>query len=255
MTRLLTALLTVFLFAAPVYADHVANELYSASAILYAQEADGGMKMRCTVTAFEKTDTGYHFVSASHCVSQFNAAQNRVEIPAVPLYISYDRADSKVFHTAEVVMAGAQGKGDDFAILHVETEDNDWKILRMGDFSRIKQGELVVNVAAPKGLGLQVFFGYVSMINLDRPILSNGINWLGATLLQIPAGPGSSGSAVASEKQGAIVCFIVGGINGNPSAVAIPASRFLEFRRAVEKGEYEWFKLKESTDEGGTDNR
>jgi hypothetical protein len=241
MKRLLPFLFAL-LFATPVFADHVANELYAASAILYAQEADGGMKMRCTATAFEKVDNGYHFVSASHCVSSWNPAQNRVEIPAVPLYMSYDRADSKVFHVAQVVMAGKQGAGDDYAILFVET-DQEWPMLRIGDFSRIKQGELVVNVAAPKGLGLQVFFGYVSMINMDRPVLANGINWLGATLLQIPAGPGSSGSAVASEKQGAIVCFIVGGINGNPSAVAIPASRFLEFRRAVEKGEYEWFKL------------
>jgi S1-C subfamily serine protease len=183
-------------------------------------------------------------VSASHCVSTFNPNQNRVEIPGVPLFISYDADGVKVYHPATVVMAGAQGKGDDFAILHVATDD-EWPLLRIGDHSRIKQGELVINVAAPKGLGLQVFFGYVSMINMDRPIQSNGINWLGATLLQIPAGPGSSGSAVASEKQGAIVAFIVGGIRDNPSAVAIPASRFLQFRKSVEDGDYEWFSLPE----------
>ena len=49
------------------------------------------------------------------------------------------------------------------------------------------------------------------------------VNWSGAMLLQIEVGPGSSGSAVFSEKQDAIIGFVVG--HAGPVTVAVPTRR------------------------------
>src|SRR5579872_7349216 len=43
---------------------------YAATAILYSQTEDGGMRMRCTATAYEKSGDVYKFVSAAHCVGE-----------------------------------------------------------------------------------------------------------------------------------------------------------------------------------------
>ena len=238
--RLLT--IALLLLSVPASAQTLAQRAYESTAILYAQNVSGGMDMACTATAFEKVDGGYLFVSAAHCVATSNVAKERVEVSQVPHYISFDAVDNKVFFPAEIIMAGYGAKGDDFAILKVET-DEDWSIMPLGDFTKVDFGEEVLNVAAPKGLGRQLFFGRVSLLSMDRPVLANGINWLHAALLQIFAGPGSSGSSIVSIQQEAIIAFLVGSVGGNPSVVAIPAFKFEAFRAAVEAGNYPYYEL------------
>ena len=247
---ILTSLLLTTILFSPVKSRQIAAEelptptvaerAYAATAILYKQTASGGMDMACTATAFEKRLEGYLFVSASHCVAEDNKMHQKAVVESSPFYVSFDQLQDKTFHKAEVVMAGYQSRGDDFAILSVDTEA-EWPTMPLGDASLVKMGEQVLNVAAPVGLGRQLFFGRVSLLDMDRPVTSREINWSNAMLLQVDGGPGSSGSSVISLEQEAIVCFIVGSVRGNPSVVSIPVSRFMAFRDAVRQEEYTWF--------------
>ena len=242
---ILTSLLLTTILFSPVRAEGlpdspIAERAYAATAILYKQTASGGMDMACTATAFEKGSKGYLFVSASHCVAEDDKTHQKAVVSSSPFYISFDQVNDKTFHRAEVVMAGYQGRGDDFAVLSVDTKE-EWPTMPLGQAGQVKMGEEVLNVAAPVGLGRQLFFGRVSLVNMDGAVTSREINWKNAMLLQVDGGPGSSGSSVISLEQEAIICFIVGSVKGNPSVVSIPVSRFLSFRDAVRRRQYKWF--------------
>ena len=242
---ILTSLLLTTILFSPVRAEGlpdstIAERAYAATAILYKQTASGGMDMACTATAFEKGSKGYLFVSASHCVAEDDKTHQKAVVSSSPFYISFDQVKDKTFHWAEGVMAGYQGRGDDFAVLSVDTKE-ERPTMPLGQAGQVKMGEEVLNVAAPVGLGRQLFFGRVSLVNMDRPVPSREINWKNAMLLQVDGGPGSSGSSVISLEHEAIICFIVGSVKGNPSVVSIPVSRFLSFRDAVRRRQYKWF--------------
>ena len=86
-----------------------------------------------------------------------------------------------------------------------------------------------------------MFHGSITSLNLDRPVVDNrGINWKGALLLDIPAGGGSSGSALVSQKNENIIGFLVGTIGG-ANIVGIPVSRFKAVDAAVAKNTYKWW--------------
>lgn len=244
MKKTIFSLLVAITLSTYANANDIATKAYDATAILYKQTTSGGMDMACTATAFEEVDGGYLFVSAAHCIAKDDTTHQKVSVGSAPIYISFDRTDSKTFHKAEVVMAGYQSRGDDFAVLKVATSE-DWETMPLGDVGTVEMGDEILNVAAPAGLGLQLFFGRVSLLNLDRPVSSRNINWSNTMLLQLEGGPGSSGSSVISMDQKAVICFIVGSVQGNPSIVAIPVSRFSAFRSAVDRGEYSWFECKE----------
>lgn len=229
---------------APKADSSLIDQTYRAVALLYSQDQSGSMKMHCTATAFEKTRDGYRFASASHCIGNDDTTKERAATAANQVfYITYDLAKHKLFYPATVTAVGYQHRGDDFATFDVETKE-DWPIVPLGDEQKEtvtdQEGAPVLNVASPLGLGKQVFHGYISSLNLDRPVIEGDINWKGSMLLQIQAGPGSSGSAIVSVKQRAIVGFLVGTVGGS-NIVAIPVSKFKAFREAVKDGKYRWY--------------
>ncbi len=219
--------------------------IYSATALLYQQSADGGMHMDCTATAFEKTEKGYLFATASHCVGETDKDHERVEVTKTRFYITFDEKEEKKFYPAQVIMAGYQPKGDDFSILSIETGDI-IPLVPLGDEKLEEAGSAVVNVASPNGLGKQAFHGYISSPFVDRPVIEEDINWQGVMLLQIQSGPGSSGSAIISAKQEAVIGFLVGHFGEN--TFVMPVSRFRAFRKAVEDGKYRYFKKEQVED-------
>ena len=219
----------------------IEKTLYPATALLYSQDSQGGMNMHCTVTAIKKLDTGYRFVTAAHCVAQDNEARKEVEIRRTSFFITSDTIGSKEFLPARVVVAGYQHRGDDFALLDVET-DAIFPTIEIGTDVVSHSGESVVNMASPQGLGKQIFMGHVSSPKLDRPVESGDISWTGAMLVQLfGTNGGSSGSAIVSTKQKAICGFLVGSIGGT-SIVAIPVSKYKTFLKLYEEGKYKWFK-------------
>jgi len=232
------------LLAQPAAAKSLVEKARDATAMLYSQTTDGGMRMHCTATvfeAFERDDRkGYLLATAAHCVAVDDLMNSRVKISGASFFISFDEVSKKVFHPVHVEAAGFQSRGDDFAVLHAYTEE-EWDILELGDISSLKPMEEVLNVSAPAGLGLQVLKGHISLVNIDRPVKARGLNWQYAMLANLGSGPGASGSAVVSIKQEKIIGFVVGNIIGNPTTVVLPVSRFALFIQLARLGQYAWF--------------
>ena len=252
MIKLLFAFLCgVTLLAQPAAAKSLVEKARDATAMLYSQTTDGGMRMHCTATvfeAFERDDRkGYLLATAAHCVAVDDLVNSRVKISGASFFISFDEGISsenkdgqKVFHPVHVEAAGFQSRGDDFAVLHAYTNE-EWDILELGDVSSLEPMDEVLNVSAPAGLGLQVLKGYISLVSIDRPVKVRGLNWQYAMLANLGSGPGASGSAVVSIEQEKIIGFVVGNIIGNPTTVVLPVSRFTLFIQLARLGQYAWF--------------
>lgn len=221
-------------FAADNRAQFV-QKVYNSVALLYGQTEDGGMRMKCSATAYRKLEAGYRFASASHCVEGDSDTKQK----AGKYFITFDTEGSKTFIPARLVEAGDRNVGDDFSIFEVLT-DAKVDVTPLGDSDKIVTGENVINVASPMGLGKQFFQGYVSSPHLDRPPLDAGeVQWTNVMLVFIGGGPGSSGSAIVSEDQKAIIGFLVGSMgSGNLGAICIPVNKFAAFEKLVDTGKY-----------------
>lgn len=223
----------------------------NATALLYSQDASGGMNMHCTATIFEKAKKGYRFVSAAHCVGNDDTSRERSASPDhLPFFITFDEtAAPKVFYPAKVTLVGYQHRGEDFAVFEVETTQ-DWPVVPLGDEKKEVVPAPFWNVASPLGLGRQVLEGVISNLDLDRPIFFNDINWAHSLVLQMSGvNGGSSGSSLIAKDQRAIVGFLVGSI-GDSTITAIPVSRFKLVLAAQAKGKYHWYQPKEEIDLG-----
>jgi hypothetical protein len=241
---LLTFVCGMALLAQPAAAKSLVEKVRDATAILYSQSASGGMRMHCTATVFEAHDRddkkGYLLATAAHCVAIDDLITSKVKVSGASFFISFDKVSKKVFHPVHVEAAGFQSRGDDFAVLHAYT-DEEWDILELGDVSSLEPMDEVLNVSAPAGLGLQVLKGHISLVSINRPVKTWGLNWQSAMLVNLSSGPGASGSAVVSVKQKKIIGFVVGGIGGNPTTVVLTVNRFALFVQAARIGRYAWF--------------
>ena len=217
------------------------HKIQNAVALLYSQEENGNMRMRCTATIYERTPKGYRFVSASHCIGPDRRDKEwSADADEVPFFITFDESTTKRFWPAEAVFVGYQSRGEDFAVFEVVTTET-WPIIPLGD----EQKEVVPapywNVASPLGLGKQVFSGSITSLDLDRPVKQNDINWQHSLVLQqAGVNGGSSGSALISRSQQAIIGFLVGSI-GESTIVAIPVSRFSLALKAWKENKYTWY--------------
>jgi hypothetical protein len=236
-------LLVLFLLSVLGFAQSepfVKSTAYPATVLVYAQDDNGTMAMLCTGTSFEKLKEGYRFVTAAHCVAEDNIKDEKVEVDRKYFFVTLDEPNGpKQFLRAEVIYAGLQFKGDDFAVLEVKT-DKVFPVVSLGE-DPIEFGEPVLNVASPNGLGKQVFVGQVSNPKVDRPIEVKSISWTNAMFLQMfGVNGGSSGSAVICTKQLRVCGFIVGTID-HTNIVAIPVSRFKKFYEDSKAGKYKPF--------------
>ncbi len=213
----------------------LAQRVYSAVTLLYSQDEAGGMRMHCTATAYKKTADVYRFVTAAHCVpGDVDDEQSDVHF-----FVTADATvKAKNFIPAKLLKAGDKATGDDFAIFEVTTEEK-FEVIPLGNSDTLQAGAPVVDVAAPLGLGKQFFNGYVSAPKIDRPALDAGeVKWHNVLLVQIGGGPGSSGSAIVSVDQKAIVAFLVGGFGADIGKICVPVSTFQAFEAKVDAGTY-----------------
>ncbi|KPJ86004.1 hypothetical protein AMJ57_00830 [Parcubacteria bacterium SG8_24] len=240
--------------SAPTDAEaRLSDRFMAATALLYAQEFNGTMRMYCTATAFERDKKVYRFATAAHCVAEDDTLHKEVELEAKTWYLTFDEDEAKRFYRAKIVAAGYQHRGDDFAVVEV-TLDRWVPIIPLAK-SDPHTGEDVINIASPGGLGKQLFRGHVSKAKLSRPVVARSINWKNATLLQMNAGGGSSGSAIVSTGQRGIVAFLVGSIGGGDSlnTVAIPIGKFKSFWERSRTGKYKWFDPKKAEEGDSAD--
>lgn len=223
--------------------DYVEHTLYPATTILYGQDAQGGLNMRCTATAIDLSNHVYTFVTASHCGCNDDKDHDVAVADKTEFFISPDDAGNKIYLKAKVLGCGYRSRGDDYLML--TTDDSvKFPVIPLGHDPELL--EQIVNVGSPDGLGKQVYFGDVSSAILDRPAIEEeddgDINWEHAILLQMSGiTGGSSGSALVSLNQSAICGFIVGTID-HVVPVAVPVSRFIKFRDEITSGTYEWYK-------------
>lgn len=226
----------------------------SSVGILYSQTSTGSMTMHCTVTAFQKiTETdldtkvtkpvAYRFLTAAHCVGDDIVSKEKsADTSRDTYFITFDESgkEPKKFWPAKPIFVGYQSRGEDFAEFEVESNES-WTIVPLGDERKASDGDDIVNVSVPLGLGKQLLYGTISKVFLDRPVQQDTINWKGAIMLQLPGiNGGSSGSAIVSEDQKSIVGILVGTIGGN-TIVAVPVSRFIAVRKAVGERKYKYF--------------
>lgn len=231
--------------------DNLEKDMVSATALLYGQLDNGTMRMFCTATAFERNKNVYRFVTAAHCVSEDDVVHDRTSVAQNNWYVTFDEPDRKDFYPAKLLGVGYQHRGDDFAVLEVTLNRVVPTIALAANDPSL--GEDVSNIASPLGLGKQLFRGHVSMAKLDRPVIEGDINWRGTTLIQMSAGPGSSGSSVVSRSQKGIVAFLVGtiGFRGSQNIVCIPVSKFKKFWTEVQADKYKWYKEDASSETTG----
>lgn len=197
--------------------------------------------MLCTATGYSATapvkqgqKITYRFVSAAHCVE----GDEDDEQKDIKFFITRDDIE-KVFSPAKLIQAGDKNHGDDFAIFEVTT-DLKFETTPLGDDTKTVIGDSVLDVSAPDGLGKLYYFGYISAVRIERPKLeAQGVNWENPMIISIGGGPGSSGSAIVSLDQKAIIGFLVGSFNhGDPGFITIPVSQFKKFVAAVDAGKY-----------------
>lgn len=224
-------------------ADYVA-QLQSAVGLLYSIDSNGGYRMHCTATIFEKSPNGYLFVTAAHCIGTDNRDKETSASVETSYYITFDEHANKVFWPADVKWVGYQARGEDFMVVEV-ISDATWPVISLGDESKETPPAPYWNIASPLGLGKQAFEGSITSLDLDRPVRQGDINWQHSLVLQQSGvGGGSSGSALVSKLQRSIVGFLVGTI-GEGTIIAIPVSRFKLVDAAVKAGKYRWYKPKE----------
>lgn len=248
MKRLIVLSLFVVFCRLPIYGQTVETEgelisrLHAATALLYAQDAEGSLNMLCTATVFGISPGKYRLVTAAHCIAEDDTVHERVKVKPHGFFLTFDESEKKEFIKSKVVIVGYQHRGDDFAVLEIESSRS-LPAIPLGDERLEAAGDPVLNIASPLGLGRQVFKGYTSLPRLDRPLIEDEINWRNAMLVQLNVGGGSSGSAIISLKQRAIIAFLVGAISegDSPNVVAVPVSKFKDFLALSEKKEYKWF--------------
>jgi hypothetical protein len=237
--RLAAIALALVMFVIPASAQDKPKDLKTkvndSVGLLYTQDVEGGMHFTCTATAYKQIDGGYRFVSASHCVEgEANDEQQQIKF-----FITADKSTEKKFIAANLVLAGNKTDGDDFSIFEVKTTDK-FEVTPLGDETKLQPGDRVIDISSPLGLGKQYFEGYVSAPKLDRPAIDAGdTKWNNAMLVEIGGGPGSSGSAIVSTDQAAIVGFLVGSFSdGEVGFICVPVSKFKTFEAKVDAKTY-----------------
>lgn len=265
---LMLAISIAFSTASPAFAKDkkFVEQVKAAVGILYSQDSQGTMHMHCTVTAFEKlesedaktkvkTPRAYRFVTAAHCVGEDETTKERSANAAkTPFFITYDESgkEPKRFWPAKAIFVGYQSRGEDFTEFEVQSTEN-WPIVPLGNEKDAKDGDEILNVASPLGLGKQVFDGTITSVYLDRPIIQGDINWKGSVALQLPGtNGGSSGSTVVHYESKKIVAILVGSIGGT-TITAIPISRFIAVRKAVSEKKYKYYQPTVETNPDGSE--
>ena len=158
-----------------------------------------------------------------------------------------DRVPALIAVRLVLVLHDDKAVGDDFSLFEVTTAEH-FEITPLGDSDKLVYGDTVIDVSGALGMGKQFFEGYVSETHLDRPPLNAGtVQWTDIMLIQIGGGPGSSGSAIVSVPQNAIVGFLVGSDGeGDIGKICVPVAKFAAFVKAVDAGTYK--KTKKSDD-------
>lgn len=186
------------------------QDFYNATGALYSQDKAGERNFRCTATVIEKTTIGYHMLTAKHCLE---------DAPST-YAVLFDEYSHSAYQPAVVLFADIDS---DLAVFDVVT-DLIVPVIPLGDETLEPVGAPVINMAVPLNLGKLLFHGFIATKRLAEA--DGDKDGLG---IQLPAAGGSSGSAVVSETQhaiiGVVISIAVPPNGGELFVVAVPVSQ------------------------------
>lgn len=201
----------------------------------------------CTTFTFAKNGKKYLFLTAGHCVSNYDKeTQKTIPINNVIFIIILEKKDgTRLFYPAKVLESkenglaiGERKKFEDFAILEAEI-DGDIPTVALSKYDPELDEDVRV-VTAPTNLesmGLLQLRGYVSKEKIDHKnnATEEKVALEGASGIQViglgPVG-GFSGGGVLSVKRNAIVGIMVVFTNnskGHVTFVTVPITKFNSF--------------------------
>lgn len=203
------------------------KQAYNATGVLFAINPRTGNNTRlCTVWNVAKIADGYEVATASHCATvDLQYPQGDLKFS-----VSYDDPQEGVVPTdtvpARLIAFGDQVNGEDVSLFDVQTTEKR-PVLKLGDSGKIKVGESIINASVPfEGIDKGIYKGTIagnSVVNEDPEV--NGV--IHAVIQG--AGPGSSGSAVLSEKQKAVVGVLVMGSLEQSVVLCVPVNVLKNF--------------------------
>jgi Trypsin-like peptidase domain len=228
---LVLAPLTNALAVSHKFSSKLARQAYDATGTLYAiSPKDGKVHRLCTIWNVKKIADGYEAVSASHCATVAD------EYPKGDLTfsVSYDdpqtNDDGHIIPVdrvpARLIAFGNDNAADDVSLWDIETKEK-LPVLPLGESNDLAIGEKVLNASIPfEGIDKSVYTGYISQTALKStvPILDGKIHTEIAG-----TGPGSSGSAILSVKQKAVVGILVLGAQDEVTTLCVPVDVLKEF--------------------------
>jgi len=221
MKRILALVLIVILAGCSVAAGPIRppqgfeGRLWGSTLALYGTK-DKSTHFLCTAEPIEKTKDGYILLSAGHCVQ---------EVPADVQFSVADEIGGKL--TPVTVVKAYDGDGLDFSIFRLTTTEN-YTPFDLGTEDGLRVGDRVLNPNFALGLGKQFSHGVISSQGLSVNPMCDFC--AGLFIVQGGGGPGSSGSAVISEKTHKVIGILIAGAPmGNTGFEVEPISWFAKF--------------------------
>lgn len=208
MKRILTVLLAILLFLAPISTvtakTDATNPTNALAGLLYGHLGTENHFI-CTTFTFAHDGNKYELGTASHCVSG--------DIPAgVQFGVVFDEHSKKEYPAKVMAVGGIDSEIGDVAVLEIETTDT----LPVAPLSNeeVQVGDPIYYVGGAEALGKQYYIGLVAATKVNVPKTEGGQGapkgWNDTMLLELAGGPGASGSGIRSAKTGQIVAILVG---------------------------------------------
>ncbi len=192
------------------------GKAYSNTLALYGS-LYGKNHFDCTAEIYEKIPTGYHLITAGHCVQD------------IPAAVTFSVADEINGPLTPVKLIKAREEGNmDFAEFELDT-NKVYPVIPLGDESTLRVGDEVINPSFAAGLGKQISIGKISSQYLT-PTRDCPESCKDQFLVQTFSAPGASGSAIISKKTHKIVGIMVAELDQeNVGMVVEPISLYAKF--------------------------
>ena len=200
----------------PKFDKKLEKQMYAATGRLYLEnpEQPGEWRDICTIWNVAKTADGYEAVTASHCITladRYTAEESAKTLHFKATYNEpIDGLTPPELNDIRIIAVGSDNTLEDFALIDVKTNQK-LPVLKLGNSDDIKNGDKVLNCSVPFGGPIKgIYDGIISATVLRLPDTPEFAG-IGGTIVFQSAGPapGSSGSAVLSVKQGAVIGVLV----------------------------------------------
>lgn len=246
----------IFIFAVLLFAScatevkYIKQKMMKATVRFEAIYPNKQGKSICTAWAVDRIGKSYHFSLAAHCLPDICTTSSNT--PSFWVILEKDNGKVFKYYKSNVVAMGTTDDFQDLAIVRAELDEY-IPILPLGYRAPNLDEELRIVSAPIPRLGNQMFRAYISKEKSDKIWRSNSkYKWKGIIPIQakeLGVGFGSSGGAVVSLEQKAVVAVIVASME-NPNTrhvtiLTLPVSRFKKFYKEVKKGKHKWHKKPE----------